>query len=290
MILTKKDALEYVRGLFPGADVQLCEIYSGEAEFRAAQISDKCHIDCSGIERCESHGWRRRVHEDTLWGRRIFVVKSEACENIAAVMEQKRSQNLLIASRIPEELLVHGFENYNAVNDSVKAAKAIAMHCAQHGESLVLGGPTGVGKTHLAISIARRALSDGYSALFIPMVNLLDELRDAQLQNRVDNVMKGLRDVDCLVLDDVGTHKDSLWAGEKVYKLVNDRYNEKKQMIITTNAVDMVELESKFGTNGKPIVSRLREIALSFFILGNDYRMKKAGKYKQKDMGLEEVA
>lgn len=103
---------------------------------------------------------------------------------------------------------------------------------------LSLFGSYGVGKTHLAAAIAHEALARGMAVLFIVTPDLLDHLRAAfspQSDTSYDERFELVRSVSLLVLDDLGTESATPWAREKLYQLLNHRYNLRLPTVITTN-------------------------------------------------------
>jgi DNA replication protein DnaC len=127
-------------------------------------------------------------------------------------------------------------------------------------------------------------ISKGRSAVFAPIVTLLDTMKSAIDINRVDDIMRGLRQVDCLVLDDIGAHKDTTWTGERLYEIINTRYNDKTQVIATDNASNPKELQARIGVNGPQIESRLCEMGAVFCIHGSDYRKRDKAFSARKDI------
>ncbi len=103
---------------------------------------------------------------------------------------------------------------------------------------LVLRGGTGCGKTHLAAAIAHRLLERGVAALFIPVPDLLDELRAAfhpEAEVSYEERFWQLREAPVLILDDLGAQQSTPWAQEKLFQLLDWRYNARLPTVITTN-------------------------------------------------------
>ncbi len=103
---------------------------------------------------------------------------------------------------------------------------------------IVLTGNHGVGKTHLACAIANVRIDQGDRVAFATVPDLLDHLRASYKQDQsesYDQTFKRLLEVKLLVLDDLGAHRSSDWAEEKIYQLINHRYTTRAWTIITMN-------------------------------------------------------
>ncbi len=108
---------------------------------------------------------------------------------------------------------------------------------------LVFTGPYGCGKTHLAAGIANYRAGLGDPPLFVMVPDLLDHLRAAFSPNSgtsYDRRFDEVRTAPLLVLDDMGSQSATPWAREKLYQLLNYRYNAELPTIITV-AVDMMK-------------------------------------------------
>ncbi|TET98694.1 MAG: AAA family ATPase, partial [Dehalococcoidia bacterium] len=92
---------------------------------------------------------------------------------------------------------------------------------------LVFSGPSGCGKTHLAAAIANRCIEQGRPALFMVVPDLLDHLRAAYRPDSeigYDELFELVRSAPLLILDDMGVHSSTPWADEKLFQIVNHRY------------------------------------------------------------------
>ena len=103
---------------------------------------------------------------------------------------------------------------------------------------LVLSGASGCGKTHIAAAVVNRLLERGEPALFVVVPDLLDHLRSAYQPNAeigYDDLFERVRNAPVLVLDDLGTQAQTPWAQEKLFQLVNHRFNTRLPTVVTTN-------------------------------------------------------
>lgn len=103
---------------------------------------------------------------------------------------------------------------------------------------LVLRGGYGCGKTHLAAAIANRCVERGQPVLFVTVPDLLDHLRATfgpTSPVRYDQRFEEVRTAPVLILDDLGTEAPSPWAQEKLFQILNYRYNARLPTVITTN-------------------------------------------------------
>jgi DNA replication protein DnaC len=137
---------------------------------------------------------------------------------------------------------------------------------------LIFQGLNGCGKTHLAAAIANRLRESGREVLFIVVPDLLDHLRSSfGPDSRVsyDALFEKIKKVPVLVLDDFGEHSATPWAQEKLYQLINYRYNAQLATVITTG-LSLDEMDGSVG-------SRLADLKIScnFNITAPDYRERK---------------
>jgi len=103
---------------------------------------------------------------------------------------------------------------------------------------LILRGGYGCGKTHLAAAIANSCIERGIPAMFTTVPDLLDHLRATFAPSSTslyDEKFEEVRTAPVLILDDLGTESSTAWAQEKLFQIVNYRYNAQLPTVITTN-------------------------------------------------------
>ncbi|NLL90663.1 MAG: ATP-binding protein [Dehalococcoidales bacterium] len=154
--------------------------------------------------------------------------------------------------------------------DNLERVYRLAFEFAKSPEGwLVLQGVTGCGKTHLASAVVNYQYQANKPALFIFVPEFLDHLRSAfnpDSKISYDQLFEKVKNTPLLVLDDFGEQAATPWAKEKLYQVINSRYNARLATIITTRC-SLDEIDS-------PIRSRFIDpkISVTFAIEAPDYR------------------
>ena len=109
------------------------------------------------------------------------------------------------------------------------------------GRGLWFDGPVGTGKTSLAILVAKAAKDAGRSYAVYPVPRLLAEIKrtfDRDASDTYLGFFRRLCTVDVLVLDDLGAEKQTEWVLEQLYSIVNERWQDRRAIVVTTNIPD----------------------------------------------------
>jgi DNA replication protein DnaC len=109
------------------------------------------------------------------------------------------------------------------------------------GRGLWFDGPVGTGKTSLAILVAKAAKEAGRSYAVYPVPRLLAEIKRTFDRDASDSYLgffRRLCSVDLLVLDDLGAEKQTEWVLEQLYSIVNERWQDRRSIVVTTNIPD----------------------------------------------------
>jgi DNA replication protein DnaC len=204
-----------------------------------------------------------------------YVSDKEFCQLL--VVQQKAS--LAQRGGLNLELLRHmTFDNFDykrldlppEQRQNVRQAFKLAVEFARSPEGwLVFQGVNGCGKTHLAAAIANYRLAQGQPVFFVVVPDLLDYLRstfspDSKIS--YDEFFEEIKETPLLILDDFGEQAATSWAQEKLYQLINYRYNARLPMVVTT-CLSLDEIETR-------ISSRMVDpkLSLVFNIIAPDYR------------------
>jgi DNA replication protein DnaC len=172
-----------------------------------------------------------------------------ACECKETERKEKRRWQLQEISNLGD-LKHKSFENFRPnVSKAVYEAYHIALDYARDPQGwLIFIGRNGCGKTHLAAAIANRCLSRGSLVLFSTVIDLLEHLRATFVPTSTevyDQLFAKMREAELLILDDLGAQQSSPWANEKLFQLLNYRYNSQFPTIITTNNPDLQGIEER---------------------------------------------
>jgi DNA replication protein DnaC len=109
------------------------------------------------------------------------------------------------------------------------------------GRGLWFDGPVGTGKTSLAILVAKAAKDAGRTYAVYPVPRLLAEIKrtfDRDASDTYLGFFRRLCTVDVLVLDDLGAEKQTEWVLEQLYSIVNERWQDRRSIVVTTNLPD----------------------------------------------------
>ncbi len=137
---------------------------------------------------------------------------------------------------------------------------------------LMLSGPVGVGKTHLAAAILHVVIAKGIAGAMVVVPNLLDEIKFTFNDPSADKrLAQKLAEKHFIVLDDMGAEKVTDWAKNEIYKLVNKRYEQELPTIITTNCT-FGELAAAYGDR---TADRLSEMCDPVVVAGPSFRRKR---------------
>jgi DNA replication protein DnaC len=216
---------------------------------------------------CDGSGW---IEVDELTAR--------PCE--CRALKAKRKQSRRLGTGIPKRFRGVGFDRQPIVDMDPALTREIRQFVRDIGANLDKGrglwlfGDVGTGKTSLAMLVSKAALEAGRSVAIYSMPRLLSDIKETYEDSSERSYMElfeRLVGVDLLHIDDLGAEKRTEWVLEQVYSIINERWQEQRSIIVTTNLIDVDELRDQIGPR---TVSRLHEMCDLIPIMGRDRRMQ----------------
>lgn len=158
--------------------------------------------------------------------------------------------------------------------DRHQVRELAGLSFVERGQNVVILGPPGVGKTHLAVGIGVKAVEAGYSVLFLSLEGLMTRLVRAKHENRLERALQQLTYPKVLILDELGYLPLSRDEASIFFRLVVRRY-ERASLIITSNK-SFVDWGEVFHDHvlATAILDRLLHHATTLNMKGESYRLK----------------
>lgn len=149
-------------------------------------------------------------------------------------------------------------------------------------QGMLFYGPPGTGKSYLAAAIANELMEMQKSIIMTSFVKILD--KTAESESLVDS----LNQADLLIIDDLGAERETSYALERVYNVIDSRYRANKPMLLTTN-LGVDELKNSDNIQYRRVYDRILEICYPVEFTGPSWRRKEAGtRYNEMLKLLEE--
>jgi DNA replication protein DnaC len=189
--------------------------------------------------------------------------------------ERRVAANLRL-SGIPVKKTLEEFDYAAQESIPKRTVEELAtLRFLRNGENILLLGPTGVGKTHLAIGLALKAIEQGHRVYFLTLHDLVTKARLARERNRLHVLHTTLQRADVFLLDEVGFQPLDQTDATFLFEVINKRYQANKSTIVTSN--------KSYGQWSEifpdpvlavALLDRLLHHAITLNIRGDSYRLR----------------
>ena len=206
-------------------------------------------------------------HEDCIKAidERLLMEK----EREIAEKTQRKIESMFRSCNIPEHIVKsRKFENFDINSDNERAFSILTTWSPSDKWGVFLQGTAGTGKSHLLIALANKWMKKQHPAFFMNVSDMFDDLKSGYSDNSYQIKMQTLKNVEILILDDIGTEKPTDWVEEKLFQLLNHRMNEGLATFFSSNCT-LMDLKTRLHER---ITSRIKEMSVVVPLNGKDMR------------------
>lgn len=255
-------------------------------------MEDGDYIDPGdGLIHCGTCGGRKqkRLEPSMLTNGKEMVVRC-ICKCQAAELERRKEEEerrkemeriarLRNSSLIDDRLRMVRLETFQRTKENQKVFSMASRYVEQfdtmyeNRQGIIFWGEVGTGKSYTAACIANELLERKIPVVMTSFVKILQNIQGSQEEEKV--IMARLNDARLLIIDDLGTERNTDYALEKVYNIIDSRYRAGKPLILTTN-MTIREMQENTDIRYKRIYDRIFEMCYPVRVAGRSWREQAA--------------
>lgn len=204
-------------------------------------------------------------------------VDGKICDCLLSVIKQEAYKELNSASPLSlssfEDFSLENYseENYPRMKFVLEFCEGYANSFSLSSKSLVMLGGTGLGKTHLSLAIASKAIEKGFGVVYGTIQSFARKFENERFKDTEESTFSTLLDCDLLILDDLGTEISSSYVTASIYEIIDTRLMKNLPTIISTN-LETKEMKNRYSER---LVSRIFGNYYILNFVGNDMRLKR---------------
>lgn len=243
-----------------------------------------------GLIRCGKCGGKRQTRIVLPGKEKRSIVVSCICECEAKAVEDKQRQvdaeemlrrveRLKAASLIENRLKRADFRSFQSRPENEKLFRLIRNYVLnfdkmyENNQGLLLFGAVGTGKSYAAACIANELLNRRIPVIMTSFVKILQNIQGNPGEE--ERIMSGLNAAKLLIIDDLGAERNTDYALEKVYNIVDSRYLSGKPLILTSNLM-LGDMQDNTDPRYKRIYDRIFEMCFPYQVKGRSWRVNQA--------------
>jgi len=218
---------------------------------------------------------REQPHQDFL--ELVFTEECERRDRLAATLRAQRA-------RLDPALQMEAWDdNAKVTYDRALLAELVTLRFLDAHHNVLIIGPVGVGKTHLASALGHLACRRGHSVLLLRTEAMLKLLRAARLDHSFEREMRRLLSVDLLVLDDFGLDALDAVDSRDLYEVLLERHQRHSTVITSNRAPDEWLATFCDPLRAQSIIDRLSNAAYEMVLEGESYRPRQRPRLQRSD-------
>ena len=251
------------------------EINMQPLQLVAPLTSNEQSLIVDNCEACKDSGWQS-IPDKGIRPCPLCALKKAIAQPVSNSRIPVRYQHCTVENFMPV-----GNQKSTSCQSQKAALEATKTLIASYPESkhgLLLLGPCGIGKTHLAVAAGLALQTKGANVRFYDfreLLKLIQESYNSEERNSEWKLLTPARNAEVLILDELGAARPTDWALDKMTQIINQRYNDCRLTIFTSNFSDLVTPQHRHTLSdrvGPRIRSRLREMCVTVEVSGKDYR------------------